>query len=109
MFLLFTLSVVLLIPAILWATVLDHREDLYLSGVFLGIAIPSGLIYLMVGSGIRCPLCHGPLIANPRCSRNRKASRLLGSYRLAVTSRVLLFGRFRCPCCGEPCICDARR
>jgi hypothetical protein len=61
-----------------------------------------------VGSGVRCPLCHGPLIGKPGFNRNRKASRMLGSYRLAVAARVLFLGRFRCPCCGEPCKCESR-
>jgi hypothetical protein len=107
-FVLLVLSAVLLVPAVIWGTVLDHKEDLYFAGIALGVAVFSGFGYLLVGAGVRCPLCHGPLIANPKCSRNRKASRTLGSYRLGVASRVLLLGKFRCPCCGEPCKCEAR-
>ncbi|MEP4076928.1 hypothetical protein [Haloferula sp.] len=107
-FILLFVSLALLIPAVIWGTVLNHSDDLLYAEIALGAAVVCGLGYLMVGSGVRCPLCHGPLIGKPNCSRNRKAARMLGSHRLAVASRVLTIGCFRCPCCGEPCKCDVR-
>ena len=108
LFILLFVGLFLLIPAIIWGTILEHSDDLYYSGIILGITVLCGLGYLMIGSGVRCPLCHGPVIGKPGCSRNPRAARMFGSYRLGVASRVLLLGRFRCPCCGEACKCDTR-
>jgi hypothetical protein len=107
-FLLLLVGLVALLAAVIWEAVLRHGEEFRFTIIALGITAISGLGYLVIGSGVRCPLCHGPLIGKPGCSRNRKAARMLGSYRLAVAARVLLLGRFRCPCCGEPCQCETR-
>ena len=107
-FILLYIGMWLLIPAVLWGTVLGHREDLYYSAIIIGVILVSGLGYLIIGSGVRCPLCHGPVIGKPGFSRNKKAVRTIGSYRLNVALRVLLIGRYRCPCCGEPCQCKTR-
>jgi hypothetical protein len=77
--------------------------------ILLACAVVSGILYLMTGAGVRCPLCHGPVLRRPGYARNQKATRLLGSYRLKVALKVLLVGRFRCPCCGEPCKCQTPR
>ena len=108
LFILLFVSLAFLIPAVVWGTFLQHSSDLHYASIALGVAVISGLGYMMFGSGVRCPLCHGPLIGKSGASRSQKAARLLGSYRLAVASRVILLGRFRCPYCGEPCKCDTR-
>lgn len=97
-----------LVPAVIWEIVLHPGEFPRYTVAVLGTTLISGLGYLVIGWGVRCPLCHGPLIGKPGCSRSSKAPRMFGSYRLAVASRVLLLGRFRCPCCGEPCKCETR-
>ncbi|MBN8456721.1 MAG: hypothetical protein J0M04_02680 [Verrucomicrobia bacterium] len=60
-----------------------------------------GLIQLHFASQVRCPLCLVPPLATRNCSRNRRAGRLFGSYRLRVSCAVIGTGRFRCPYCGE--------
>lgn len=42
-----------------------------------------------------------PPLHPKRCQKNRRARRLLGSYRLRVATGVLLRDRFLCPYCGE--------
>lgn len=108
-YLLFIVTFVLILPAILWEKLLGRPYGLIAAAALTAACILSALIYLLVGSNVRCPLCHGPLLGNPRCSRNRNAQRTFGSYRLAVACRVMFLGRFRCPCCGEACRCQARR
>lgn len=99
-------SAVLLIPAVFYGTFLPEKNGMTVAAILLASAVVSGILYLMTGAGVRCPLCHGPVLGRPGCSRNQKATRLLGSYRLDVALKVLLLGRFRCPCCGEPCKCQ---
>ena len=108
-FILLILGLLGLIAAIVWEVILNHGDELLFTAIAVGVTLASGLAYLIIGFGVRCPLCHGPLIGKPGCSRNRKAARMFGSYRLAVATRVLVLGRFRCPCCGEPCKCEARK
>lgn len=109
LYLLFSFSIIALFPAIIWVVFLDHKEDQLLPLIILGTAMISGIICLIVSTGVRCPLCHGPLLSNPGCSRSNKARKIFGSHRLGVAVYVLLFKHFRCPCCGEPCRCTTAR
>ena len=84
-------------PLLLWISL----------GVF-GIAILSGIIHLVCALRVRCPLCHGKLLASQRCVRHRKAETSLASYRLRVVKTVLFSGQFRCPYCGERGLCASR-
>ncbi len=109
--LLFILSFVclaLMVPALIWEILLHSGQNLQHTIGALASTVGCGLGYLMVGWSVRCPLCHGPLIGKTGCSRSSKAPKMFGSYRLAVAIRVILLGRFRCPCCGEPCKCETR-
>ncbi len=105
-FLLFLLFTVALPPAAVWGFLFGDARGVKLTLVALPASLVFGILYLIFSANLRCPLCHGPLLSNPRCSRSRKADQLLGSYRLAVATRALLVGHFRCPCCGEPCRCQ---
>ena len=48
----------------------------------------------------RCPLCLGAVFARSRCLPHRRASRVLGSHRLASSLGILFKGRFKCTYCG---------
>jgi len=107
-FLVFFISCTLALPAMVWGFVIADPRGQSLSLILAPCALVTGLLYLILSAGLRCPLCHGPLLTNPGCSRNSKGSRVLGSHRLGVATGVLLLGRFRCQCCGEPCSCQLR-
>lgn len=108
LFILLFFCLALLVPAVVWEVILQPGNGLQYTITVLAATFVSALGYLLIGSGVRCPLCHGPVIGKPSCARNHRAARMLGSYRLAVATRVLFLGCFRCPCCGEPCKCEAR-
>ncbi|MEM1082854.1 MAG: hypothetical protein AAGI48_01935 [Verrucomicrobiota bacterium] len=93
-------------PAVVYGTVFGGDDGLLIAAFLLVSAALSGILYLMVGSGVRCPLCHGPVLGRRSCVHSQKARKMFGSYRLGVASRVLLVGHFRCPYCGEACKCQ---
>lgn len=66
------------------------------------------LIYRVMASSARCPLCSVPVLLSKKCQRNRNAKRFLGSYRARVARDIVLFKSFRCPYCGEPTMCVPR-
>jgi predicted RNA-binding Zn-ribbon protein involved in translation (DUF1610 family) len=88
---------------------LEHQKPLLL-GAF-GVVLFSVfllLIYRLVSSSARCPLCTVPVLLSKRCQRNRKAQRLFGSYRFKVAKDIALRGSFRCPYCGEETLCQVK-
>lgn len=74
----------------------------------IGFVIFNGITHLVISHWVRCPLCHGKLLASQKCVHSRNAHTSLGSYRLGVAKGVLTRGHFRCPYCGEPCECVSR-
>jgi hypothetical protein len=96
------------LPLLLWA-VFTH-ERIWLA-VALGVlaAFPMvALVQWIAASKVRCPLCMVPPMVSRGCSKNRRARRLLGSYRLRVAVSALVLGNFRCQYCGEPTQMKAR-
>ena len=106
-YLLFIGFVTLLILASVWGFLLYDERGVQLATMSLACSLISGGTYLVLSANLRCPLCHGPLMSNGRFARNPRAIRVLRSYRLGLATQALLLGRFRCPCCGEPCRCEA--
>jgi hypothetical protein len=100
----FIATVVLIICTL----IVRERILFILSLGMIAFVVTSGLTHLVISHWIRCPLCHGKLLASQKCVRSRNARTSLGSYRLGVAKGVLLKGYFRCPYCGEPCACAAR-
>lgn len=92
------------IICMVWGLISDDNPVMR---VGLGLLIAAMVLVMMqwwYAAATRCPLCHAPVMASNGCSRNRKARKFLGSYRLQVALAVLFSGRFRCPYCGEPSI-----
>lgn len=67
-----------------------------------GITVLVAIIQWISGAKTRCPLCMVPVLGSNSCSKNRKARRLFGSYRLRVAASATFRGHFRCPYCNEP-------
>ena len=65
-------------------------------GLWVGLRIAQFLMF----TPCRCPLCLGSVFARSRCLPHRKATRLLGSHRLATSLGILFKGRFKCVYCG---------
>lgn len=102
--LLFALSVVLMPVAVVWGTLLGEPRALQASFVLIPTTVLSGILFLFMSAGVRCPLCRGEVLrALHRGSANAKASRLLGSHRLRVIWGIFFSGSYRCLHCGEPC------
>jgi len=96
----------LAIPAVIAAftiAVMERSREkvdiaiLMLAG-FVGLVILQWLVSLQT----KCPLCITPVLAAKSCSKNKKAKKFLGSYRLRVANNILLRNHFRCPYCSEP-------
>lgn len=59
------------------------------------------VIYFIFSSSSRCQLCKSTTLRSLKCHRSNQATKLLGSYRLKVSTSILLRNHFRCPYCGE--------
>ncbi len=102
----------LLIPAALgllgYSIFRNNRELTYVGIGLGGLAVLVAILQWIVGAKTRCPLCMTPVMAANGCSKNRKALKLLGSYRLRVAVSVVFKGWFRCPYCNEPSVLQLR-
>lgn len=99
-----------LMAAALW----KHDIRLAWDGVAaLGLTVLFAILQRFLATRCKCPLCMTPLMSRPGCAKHRRATTLLGSYRLPVVISILTRGRFRCPYCHEPTVLrlrdDARR
>jgi DNA-directed RNA polymerase subunit RPC12/RpoP len=81
----------------------SHSGDghVLLGGQLVGASLISYFLEWGLSSRARCPLCMIPPLHPKRCQKNRRAKRLLGSYRLQVATSVLFRDHFHCPYCGE--------
>lgn len=87
-----------------WGILFNDSRGLQASFVLLPTAFLSGILFLMVSSGVRCPLCRGQVLRRHGATAvNSKARPLFGSYRLRVICGLFFAGQFRCFHCGEPC------
>lgn len=101
---LFATSCFLVPAAVVWGTVLHDPRGLQASMILLPAAFISGLLYLMIGSGVRCPLCRGVVLKRlGGTPTNSKARKIFGSHRLAIILGAFFAGHYRCMHCGEPC------
>lgn len=80
-----------------------HSRDwqVLLGGQLVGSGLAAYALEWVLSSRARCPLCMIPPLHPKRCQKNRRARRLLGSYRLQVATSVLFRDHFHCPYCGE--------
>lgn len=100
----FTASCALSPLAVAWGVLIHDPRGIQASFILIPTVAVSGILFLMVGSGVRCPLCRGPVLRRPAgVSVNSKARRLLGSYRFRVICGLFFAGHFRCFHCGEAC------
>jgi len=80
---------------------LTIRPELVNFGLMAGyLWIGLRLAQFLMFTPCRCPLCLGAIFARSRCLPHRRASRLLGSHRLATSLAILAVGRFKCPYCA---------
>ncbi len=101
---LFTLGIVLLPAAVIWGTVFHDPRGILACFILLPTTVVSGLLFLLISSDVRCPLCRGQVLRRSSANTiNAKARGLLGSYRLRVVCGIFFTGGFRCLHCGEPC------
>lgn len=79
----------------------DFRMDMIVAGLMTGsLWIGLRIAQFLMFTPCRCPLCLGAVFARSRCLPHRRASRLLGSHRLASSLGILFKGRFKCTYCG---------
>jgi hypothetical protein len=95
----------LLIPAtlvVLLYSILVAERELTIIALWLGaLVVAVAILQRLLANRARCPLCMTPVLSINGCSKHRKASRFLGSYRLRVAQGVLFKGAFLCPYCHE--------
>ncbi len=100
------IGAVLLLSSLIVLGIMIVRRDtaygiLFLKcfGGYVGIRITTYIFALKV----RCPLCHGPVFHEKRCTKHRDA-RKIGplSYRLSTILDTLADGIFTCMYCGTP-------
>ncbi len=75
--------------------------DVLLGGKLVASGLAAYVMEWALSSRARCPLCMIPPLHPKRCQKNRRARRLLGSYRLRVATSVMFQNHFQCPYCGE--------
>ncbi len=92
----FVLCMSLLPMAVIWGTVIHDPRGLQVSIILRPTAVASGLLFLLVSSDVRCPLCRGQVMRRMRgAAIGRGVQPLFGSYRLRVVTRLLFTGNFR--------------
>ncbi|MES2997208.1 MAG: hypothetical protein V4733_10405 [Verrucomicrobiota bacterium] len=96
------LLVVSLLAVILLMSTGQEREWVFLALGGMGAGALLCFCQWALGTRIKCPICRMPVMGKTSCSRHRKATRTLGSYRLPVVNGVLFSRWFRCPYCNEP-------
>lgn len=89
-------------PLLLWSMLMDDRGNFIVAVGMLAFFLPVVFLQWILATGARCPLCFAQPLVRSGCVKNRKARRLLFSYRLHVSLSALAKGHFRCPYCGEP-------
>lgn len=79
-----------------------HRDEVIIAIGVMGLYLLSVCLQWLLATKTKCPLCITPVLAAKACSKNKKARRLFGSYRLRVATNLLFRNYFRCPYCSEP-------
>ncbi len=95
------LSVITALGLAVYATVYYDLPTLYIAVITGAVWMISSFVYLLKANSLRCPLCLVPIYAHKRCTKNREAKQIMGSYRLAVSLSILCRGHYRCIYCGE--------
>lgn len=86
----------------LFYSVLVADRDLAVLAMILGgLTLITVTTQWLLSPRTRCPLCLTPILSPKKCSKHRKARKLMGSHRLLVASQILFKGTFRCPYCHE--------
>ena len=102
----------LTIPVALWfflsGVFVAHDRFLWAGLAFLAY-FACKVMHFLISSRLRCPLCMMPPLSSRGCARHRSASRVFGSYKLAVAGSILFKDSFRCPYCGEPTMMAVRK
>ena len=91
---------VVFIAAVAYGAAVFRMDVIHVGLMAGGLWIVLRLAQFLMFTPCRCPLCLGSVFARSRCLPHRKASRLLGSHRLATSFGILLKGRFKCVFCG---------
>ena len=86
---------------LVYSVVTNKREAAMLAMILMGSAVPVTFLQWITAARARCPLCIGNPLSHRSCSKNGRAHKLFGSYRLTVAVSVIFTGKFRCPYCGE--------
>jgi hypothetical protein len=105
-------SRLLLIPATLvslvCAILIQDRQSSYLALGIAGFSLITVILLWAISGRTNCPLCMTPVLAHKRCSKHRRARKLLGSYRMRAAAGILVKNSFLCPYCNEPTVMEVR-
>ena len=101
LFILAYLSIIATVAFTVYTFFKGSDNNLMILGALMGASLFFSVISMLASSSCRCQLCQTSNMRSLRCSRNRKAKKLAGSYRLRVSTSILFTGSFRCPYCGE--------
>lgn len=91
-----------------WGIHTDERKWFLYGAIALGGVVPALIFQWAFAARAFCPLCMVPSMASKSCQKNRKARKLLGSYRTRVALSMMFRGHFVCPYCGEPTCVQVR-
>lgn len=87
-----------------------HDRQLAMYGLLLaGSVVLLYPIRQVIAESCKCPLCRVAVLSPRGCSKNTKAKKFMGSYRLRVALQILLKNCFRCPYCNESTEVVSRR
>jgi hypothetical protein len=103
------LLIVTLPVLLVYSLIIADHHLTHLCLDLVGVSVLLTIILWVMVARLRCPLCIGLPLAISGSVKNRRANRLLGSYRLRVALAILMKGRFRCPYCGEFTSVEVRR
>jgi len=110
MLLLFNRLLVICLPVFLVYSLIIGDHDLTHVGLaMVGASVLLAIFLWALVNRLRCPLCLGLPLAISGSVKNRRALRLLGSYRFRVAVTILTKGHFRCSYCGEFTSVEVRR
>ena len=94
---------------LVYSLIIAEPNLIHFSLALVGVSVLFTIILWVMVARLRCPLCIGLPLAISGSVKSRRASRLLGSYRLRVAHAILMKGSFRCPYCGEFTSVEVRR
>ena len=96
-----SLSLLTTVGFVAYAFFYSSQDNFMIISILIGATAFFWVLSMIASGNCRCQLCQTSNMRSLKCSRHKNAKRLLGSYRLRVSTSIFFTNSFRCPYCGE--------